>query len=391
MKKISQVLLLFLAVMAFGQKEAVNFETTTFKEILAKAKSENKLIFLDAYTSWCGPCKMMAKKVFTQKEVGDYYNTHFINARFDMEKGEGKDIAKKYEVYSYPTYLFLNGDGEVIHRSVGYFAPKEFIDLGETAVNPEKQYKVMKERFEKGDRNPDFLFKLAEVSAMAEPGFFPQVTEAYFKAKKTKTYSKDEAMLLVGSISKVGDQYYQKFVEDKTELSKTLTPEGYQKVDNGIKMREVMAKAFDRKTLAVNDKIYLSEAEKFLGKEKAEQSLSALKMEIAFYQKDYKKYVELALKVYKNPENFESGQLNEIAWNFFEKVDDKAGLEKALEWAKVSVKKSEEYANTDTLANLYHKLGDDKNAKIWAEKSIELGKKEDEDTSSTEKLLKSLK
>lgn len=57
--------------------------------------------------SWCGPCKMMDRNVFVKKSVGDYYNSTFVNARFDMEKGEGIEIAQKYMVRSYPTYLFL--------------------------------------------------------------------------------------------------------------------------------------------------------------------------------------------------------------------------------------------------------------------------------------------
>ena len=62
---------------------------STWKEILAKAEKEDKLIFVDAYAEWCGPCKKMAKDVFTQKEVGGYFNANFVNVKMDMEAGEG--------------------------------------------------------------------------------------------------------------------------------------------------------------------------------------------------------------------------------------------------------------------------------------------------------------
>src|SRR6218665_412054 len=119
MYKISFLLLLVVFQSGFSQ-QSIKFEDSDFATILSKAKAEKKLVFLDAYAAWCGPCKLMDKNVFTLKTVGDYYNANFINAKIDMEKGEGRDIAKKYSVYSYPTYLFLNGDGEVVAKNLGY-------------------------------------------------------------------------------------------------------------------------------------------------------------------------------------------------------------------------------------------------------------------------------
>lgn len=94
--------------------------------------------------------------------------------------------------------------------------------------------------------------------------------------------------------------------------------------------------------------------------------------------------------MYKDYTASSSDELNSIAWNFFENVTTKSSLETAVKWAQESVNKNENYANTDTLANLYNKIGDKKNAKIWAQKSLELGKAAGEDTADTEKLLKSL-
>lgn len=137
MKKILSAFLILLNLVIFAQ-DGIKFEDSDFKTILAKAKKENKLIFLDAYTTWCGPCKLMAKNVFTLKSVGEHYNANFVNAKIDMEKGEGIDIAKKYEVKVFPTYLFIDGDGKLVHRTIGYVPEKEFIQFAKDAISKTK-------------------------------------------------------------------------------------------------------------------------------------------------------------------------------------------------------------------------------------------------------------
>src|ERR1041385_7258181 len=75
----------------------------TFQEILDMAKAQNKLVFMDCYTSWCGPCKRLAAMVFPDPEVGEFFNATFINAKFDMEKEEGPTISSRYGIRAYPT------------------------------------------------------------------------------------------------------------------------------------------------------------------------------------------------------------------------------------------------------------------------------------------------
>ena len=170
MKQYNIVLLAFFTVIvnAFTvnaqEKTTTNgieFVHGTFKEALAKAKKENKLVFMDCYTSWCGPCKVMSKEVFTQKEVGDYFNANFVNIKVDMEKGEGPELGKHYNITGYPTLVFMDADGKELHKHVGGLEADEFIRNAKKAFD-EENISVLHERYGNGDRDNQFLLKYLE-------------------------------------------------------------------------------------------------------------------------------------------------------------------------------------------------------------------------------------
>jgi len=113
----------------------IEFFHGTWQEALDLAKKEHKLIFMDAYATWCGPCKMMASRTFTQKEVGDFFNKNFINIKMDMEHHpEGRRLSQKYGLRAYPTLYFINPKEEVKHTSVGYLKPNQLIEQGKLAL-----------------------------------------------------------------------------------------------------------------------------------------------------------------------------------------------------------------------------------------------------------------
>ncbi len=110
------------------------FTEGTFAEICAKAKKEKKNIFFDAYASWCGPCKMLKRDVFTTKTAGDFFNKKFINVAMDMEKGEGVALAPAFQISAYPTLLILNHKGEIIGRTMGYQSAEKLIEFAKPYV-----------------------------------------------------------------------------------------------------------------------------------------------------------------------------------------------------------------------------------------------------------------
>lgn len=116
---------MLLQLPALAQTE---FQKLSFDEALAAAKAENKLVFVDCYTTWCGPCKLMAERILPLPEVGDYLNARFVCLQIDMEKGEGPELAKEYGVDAFPTFLVVNPDGTLKNRVVGASqSPREFV------------------------------------------------------------------------------------------------------------------------------------------------------------------------------------------------------------------------------------------------------------------------
>ncbi len=114
--------------------EGMIFTEGTFAEICAKAKKEKKNIFFDAYASWCGPCKLLKRDVFTSKTAGDFFNKKFINVAMDMEKGEGAALGPAFQITAYPTLLILNHKGEIIGRTMGYQSAEKLIEFAKPYV-----------------------------------------------------------------------------------------------------------------------------------------------------------------------------------------------------------------------------------------------------------------
>jgi thioredoxin 1 len=131
---VALMLAMSVAIAGEGDKKAaanaekgIQFTEGSWASLLKKAKRENKLIFLDAYTTWCGPCKQLQKNVFTREDVAGVFNGNFINVKIDMEAGEGPSLARRYPIEGYPTLFFINGKGKVVKQLLGYQQPQDLI------------------------------------------------------------------------------------------------------------------------------------------------------------------------------------------------------------------------------------------------------------------------
>jgi thiol-disulfide isomerase/thioredoxin len=141
------------------QGQGIDFFHGTFAEAVEKAKKEDKLVFMDAFAEWCGPCKRMAATVFKEEKVGNFFNQNFVNVKMDMEKGEGQALSGRFNVSAYPTLLFINGKGELVQAGVGGLMSEEFLNLAKNALSKADNAKDLEKEYVSGKREPDFMVR----------------------------------------------------------------------------------------------------------------------------------------------------------------------------------------------------------------------------------------
>ncbi len=113
----------------------IRFEKSDIlSDVLDKAEKKNKLVFLDMYTTWCVPCKIMDEEVFTDPNVIKLLNNEFISFKVDAEKGNGTNLAFLFQTQVYPTLLFLDQKGNVIERSNGSLSQTGLIEMANRAL-----------------------------------------------------------------------------------------------------------------------------------------------------------------------------------------------------------------------------------------------------------------
>lgn len=385
MKKYLLLCLLPLTTTLSAQ-DGIQFSDASWQKALQKAEKENKLVFLDAYTTWCGPCKMMTKDVFPDKELGNYFNDRFINMQVDMESTEGSPLAAQFDIQAYPSLLFIDGKGAVVHRVVGYHSPEQLLEAGKTANDPDANLVGLSKRFAAGERDSDFLLKLALAHSNAMDNQHMAPLEAYFETQQD--WSTVENMELMFSLADDMDSPLFDYMAKHREAFEMLFGKGavVNKLQQMVSQELFEGGMDEMPSLEKVDELYQKAYPDVADKLSARFRIDYFRM-----AGDQEKYLDATAHYMNSYSSEDAMELNNAAWNFFEMTNDKDRLKMALAWAQKSVDMEPGYYNHDTLASLYYKLGDKKKALKTAKQAIEIAKLAGEDYSATETLLDAIK
>jgi len=112
-----------------GPVKSVKFHNGSFDSGLSKASTEGKLFFVEFYADWCTPCKWMDKTTFTNTEVVDLMNSHYVALKLDIETDDGSALKNKYAVKMLPTIMIFNAKGDMVEKVEKTLSPESMVSL----------------------------------------------------------------------------------------------------------------------------------------------------------------------------------------------------------------------------------------------------------------------
>lgn len=359
MKRLLLTLFLGLNISLYAQESGIKFSNDSLlSDALIQAKKENKLLFVDCYTVWCGPCKYLSSQIFTQKEVGDFYNSHFINISFDMEKPEGAMIKKKYNIIGFPTLLFLDSKGEIVHMFLGANDANFLIELGKRALDNTKNFKALIEKIKKGDRTAETLSSYLNNN----PGAIDKdsLMLDYFKSKSAEEKLSQESWnLFLRYVKDIDDPQFQFFIKNRekyeSKYGKTATE---SKLMSGF---DFYIYKYKEDTLKYEN-LKLIDSVLFLKCQKKNEFYSALWT----FKKNTTDKVNWdnliqKTKIYFAMGNITSDDLNDVSWTIYENYktfNDTLALKLAKEWSYQSISNTtESHSFNDTYGHVLFELG----------------------------------
>ena len=383
MKKIVVLTLLTSSIVVHGQ---INFESIEWDEALKRANAENKIVFLEAYATWSEPCQLLEKYAFSDLEVANFFNERFLNIRLDMEQYPGIGIADKYEVSIYPTLLFIDGNGKIVHRGCGAMDAGELLDLGKEALSG-NNWEAFNKKFEAGERDGVFMINYLD---LMEQGCLN--AEAFAQKMLSKTS-------LEGLTRENSFVIMEEFQWDIYSREFKYMMENMQLFEEVLGKERVHDKIFNT-FLAQYQEIYVSEElhlfamrafldklseNSFIG---SDTLMTMANLHYSEITEDWELFSETAIAWVGMSGLDEAEELNEMAWKFYLFVDDREKLKIAAGWVKEAIDDDPTPSSIDTYASLQFKLGFKKKAVELEKQAIVMAIELQEDVAHYEHQLK---
>ncbi len=362
--------LLFFAGLSANETRAqgIDFFHGSWEEALELAKQQEKIIFVDAYAVWCGPCKRMAKTVFTDPDVGVFYNEHFVNMKLDMERGEGLKFREKYPVSAFPTLFYIDYTGEVIQQVKGFQKADAFIDLGKKALSKVDRSKQYAEEYEKGNRDPELIFKYVKALNQAgKPSL--KIANDYLRTQTDLTTPFNLRFIYEAAIE-ADSRIFDLLIRHRDRIAMLV---------GGNEVKERIYKACLRtveKAITYRSEELLQEAKSKMKRYYPEKAKAfALKADLDFYKAigDNKRYLKAAKKYARKVIWQEAPALDALAKTIAVYLPhDEQAMKLALKISRQSAKVGHAYMYYYTYANLLLQSGQKEKALEAAQQALEM-------------------
>jgi thiol-disulfide isomerase/thioredoxin len=368
MKFFSALFLSLFFMAAEAGAQGIDFFKGTWPEALEKAKAENKIIFVDAYASWCGPCKRMSNNVFPQPKAGEFYNANFVNMKIDMEKAENVEFASKYPVASYPTLFFIDANGKVVLKEIGAREVESLIEVGKKALGKSSRSEDLQKAYDEGKREPQFLLDYVKALNQAgKPSL--KITNEYLATQQDLGSDFNVRFLYEGA-TEADSRVFDLLLKNREKANVLI---GTDMVNSRL---EKACKATATKAINFKNEALLTEAKNKLKTALPQRSAKfSYEADVQYYTatKDPKNYLRVTKAYQKAEVKNNAALLNDLAVGIIRSFPtDKACLSQAEKWAKAAAENGGLPDYYMTLASIYRAQGNNPKAISTARKAIEV-------------------
>ena len=216
----------------------------SWEQIKEKAQKENKYIFVDCYATWCGPCKRMDEEVYVKDTIGEYMNAKFVNVKVQMDKTKNDDeevrkwyndaaqLQARYKVVAFPSYLFFNPQGQIVHRDLAYIEPEKFLTMVAKAFDPKSQYYHLKAEYESGQKDYAIVRDLVgQAKRFGDDQFVKQLRSDYLsylsKQRRSIIFNKGNIDFIASAIQNTKSPWLKMFYTDENKINKVMGQSGF--------------------------------------------------------------------------------------------------------------------------------------------------------------------
>ena len=352
------------------QAQGIDFFHGTWEEAIEAAKAQEKLIFVDAYTTWCGPCKRMAKNIFPLPEVGEVYNGNFINLKIDMETEPGLKFQKKYPVSAFPTFYFIDEKGEAIMNVKGGRTAEAFIELAKTAVGKVDRSLDYVEEYEKGNRDPELVYNYVKaLNKAGKPSL--KIANDYLRSQEDLTTPQNLKFILE-AVTQADSRIFDLLIENRKAIEALTSKEVVKaKIEKACSCTLATAMEYTSEDL-------LNESKQKMKEYYSERAaVFAYEADMKYYRalNDSEKFLKACSDLAKKEFKKDANKLHSLARSMLISFPkDKKVIEKAEVIAKKAVKGNATFTHYETYAKILHKNGKRKEALDAANKCLSLTK-----------------
>jgi len=328
--------LLFIIFCPFSDTfaQANPFSNDGFEVALQRSKSEKKQILLFLYADWCSHCNKMKKEVFTNAEVANFITANFVAIAIDAEKGEGIRLKKKYGVNAFPSFFFLNQNGETLYGFTKELAAEAFISEAKIALIPERQLPYLEQKFNNDFSNVDKCY--AYITTLKKINIDVSVpTKKYLQTQTDKQLiSEANWRIIANGVSDIDSREFQYVLKNQAAFAKVSSSGRVER--KLVNIVSELLRPFVNNLDTVN--YYKNRPlAKTVGIRKTDSLIFTYDLMLSEHTKNWKMYAKVATESLPSYYWNDPEKLKETALVYQKNITKTESLKQALSWTERSV------------------------------------------------------